>query len=652
MMRNIGFSNNEIITMKKSSQAVLYRRPAFLLRLISHVLICLQLSLPFTNNIFAALAAVPTPTTVKSESRLEAEPSRGEAFVKPNWAQGEAEIRSARIFVMPLVPTGPTSIEENVALQAALEQFKKRTAQDDASSLLAFIEKHLESPWKGALQFNLGLLFRRTGHFTKALPAWESAWNLTKSSTDPRVKAVADWAVGELAEINARLGRFERLNPLFAEITGRDIRGSASQKVAGAREGLWLMDNRPEEAFKCGPYALDNILAFQTSTRVGNRLIEEARSTRNGTSLYDVWQLAEKVGLDYQPAVRPVGAKIVTPSVVNWKVGHYAALVKEVNGGYLVKDPTFGDDLWVSASTLDEEASGYFLIPADSLPSGWRVATVEESKLVFGKGSTTGSDPKRYKSTDIKAGGDLCGGTGGMARYSFHALLVSLNIMDTPVGYQPPRGKPIQFTATYNQRESYQQSPYTYSNLGNQWNYNWLSYIEESTNAVSATCYLPGGGVETYSNFDTNTQSYATDVSSRVKLVKTGASTYERRLPDGGKQVYTVSDGASPNNVYISQDIDPSTNSIAFHYDAAMRLTHVVDPLGQTNTLSYSLASDTNKVTRVTDPFGRYASFEYNTNGQLTKITDTIGLTSQFGYSTNDFIDTLITPYGMTTFDQ
>jgi len=31
------------------------------------------------------------------------------------------------------------------------------------------------------------------------------------------------------------------------------------QQITGAREGLWLMKNKPEDAFRFGPMALDRI---------------------------------------------------------------------------------------------------------------------------------------------------------------------------------------------------------------------------------------------------------------------------------------------------------------------------------------------------------------------------------------------------------
>jgi RHS repeat-associated protein len=81
-----------------------------------------------------------------------------------------------------------------------------------------------------------------------------------------------------------------------------------------------------------------------------------------------------------------------------------------------------------------------------------------------------------------------------------------------------------------------------------------------------------------------------------------------------------------------------------------LRLVAVTDAIGQVSTISYELPSDLLKITKITDPFGRSASFEYNTASQLSKITDPIGISSAFEYGTADFVRALTTPYGTTTF--
>jgi RHS repeat-associated protein len=89
---------------------------------------------------------------------------------------------------------------------------------------------------------------------------------------------------------------------------------------------------------------------------------------------------------------------------------------------------------------------------------------------------------------------------------------------------------------------------------------------------------------------------------------------------------------------------------VTLGYDASFRVTTITDALSQVTNVSYELGADPLKITKVTDPFGRFATLEY-TSGQLTKITDEIGIQSQFTYTTGtDSINSLTTPYGTTTF--
>ena len=90
---------------------------------------------------------------------------------------------------------------------------------------------------------------------------------------------------------------------------------------------------------------------------------------------------AHEVGLNFQMARRPPGATLIVPAVMHWKVGHFAAIVKQSGGLYEVQDPTFGENIRVTRATMDEEASGYFVVPAGPLPKGWRKVTSAEGEL-------------------------------------------------------------------------------------------------------------------------------------------------------------------------------------------------------------------------------------------------------------------------------
>jgi RHS repeat-associated protein len=588
------------------------------------------------------------------------------------------EIFLARVFEEPLVPIGgEPSPDENAALAAALVGYAKRSGPDDFISLTGFLEKHPKSPWRAALLTDLGLEFYNTAHYSLALGAWEKAWPLAKDSTDRKGSAIADRAAGELAFMYARLGRMTELEALLKSLEDRGFVGAATERITGAREGLWSMQHKPEISFKCGPYALQRILlsdkkspgAPGSSLTEATAEISNAASTQKGFSLPQVAELSKKVGLNYQMAFRrgsspspggegrgegePSGGlrgDFIVPSVVHWKVGHYAAMVRQEGDRYLLEDPTFGNTVWVTRQALEAETSGYFLVPSGDLPRGWRSVDAKEGGMVWGKGTTSGPDPDPPGPKP-----DPCKGGPGMAVASVHLMPVSLNIVDEPVGYSPPVGPAAKFTVAYNQRDANQPANFTYSNFGSKWTCDWIAYITDNPQSTSANVkyYLRGGGARTFTGFNTNSQSFAFQQYDQTLLKRTSTNSYEMTAPDGSKLVFGQPDGSvgTSRKIFLTQTVDPFGNAVALTYDGNLRIVAVADAIGQVSTLTYGNTNDIYKITRVTDPFGRFADFAYDSLGRLTNITDVIGLNSRLTYeSTNDFINSLITPYGTNTF--
>ena len=652
----------------------------------------------------------------------------------------DGEFFQARLFAEPLVPTTSTVAPgENAALAKALTAFVQAGTKPSTDAaervvpLRQFLAEHPTSRWGLALWLNLGLTYRKAGYWTRALEAWEQAWTAGKKTTLPAAHLLADRAVAELAELNARLGRYERLAPLFEELdaSGRDLRGAAADKLAGARQGLWMMDHEPELSFRCGPMAL-NCLRLAQDPKAG---LEEklfgAKSTRQGISLDQVAALSREIKRPMQMAFRTAdkqgkGAGFITPAVVHWKAGHYAALVEGKEGRYRVDDPTFGDTNWVSQAALEAETDGYFLLAANlPLPTGWKSVMEAEGAKVWGKGTTGAKDPNATKCSDVRI--RQCPQCGrGMATYNVEAMLTSLSIGDTPLSYAPPRGAPIDFSVQYSQHEASQPAVFTSWNLGPKWTSQWSSYVEDSGTAIwvidhydsyrngDTVVYYPvwketggclsgplpithlgGGGVESYQatcQLNSFVPPYGASTASiyfsyaapdqpvvyedrsvpvdqggtippgggdptrpflvRPRLVQTGDTSYKRYLPDGSVETYGHSDQASyyPRRIFLTERADASGNTLKFSYDGQQRLIAVTDALGQVTTLSYELGTDPLKVTRVTDPFGRSCQLGYNAEGQLSAIIDTAGIQSSFTYADNDFIDSLTTPYGTSTF--
>jgi RHS repeat-associated protein len=79
----------------------------------------------------------------------------------------------------------------------------------------------------------------------------------------------------------------------------------------------------------------------------------------------------------------------------------------------------------------------------------------------------------------------------------------------------------------------------------------------------------------------------------------------------------------------------------------------MTDAIGQVTTFSYNDSADANRITQVTDPFGRFCSLQYDENGNLTSVTDMQGMTSTFAYQHSinaNLLTSMTTPYGTTTF--
>jgi RHS repeat-associated protein len=575
------------------------------------------------------------------------------------------EIYRSRLFEEPLVPIGPDPEPKgNAALARVLTAYSQRENPEDFSHLTSFLDAHPNSSWKPSLLLNLGLEYYRTGRYSKALEVWREAWERGKSAPDRKGKALADRAFGELVYMEARLGHMAELDETLRSVGDRVFVGSATERVTGAREGLANMRNHPETSFRCGPHAVHRIMSTLKPGSVGHESVYESVSTKEGCSLEHIAQLSGRLGLNFQMAFREKHAALVIPSVVHFKLDHFAAVVEHRSDRYLLQDPTFGNDVWLSKETLESESSGYFLIPQAELKPGWRAVQAQEGKAVWGKGLTGNNDPGPHGPCDpASPGGGSCpkdgGDCKGLAVSRVHLMLVSLNINDEPIGYTPPVGPSVRFTIRYNQRDATQPANFLYSHFSLKWTFDWLSYItDDPTNPfIDLAYYIMGGGTRTFTGFaNTGTINSGTSAFQQLdqtQLNRTSSSSYEILGRDGSRKVFSQPDGSVGSHsrkIFLTQLIDPQGNAVSLGYDASIRIATITDTIGQVTKLSYDHPDDEFKITKVTDPFGRFATFDYDDSGRLTKITDVIGLTSEFTYDGGDFITALTTPYGVTSF--
>jgi RHS repeat-associated protein len=566
----------------------------------------------------------------------------------------DLELTAARVFTEPLIPiSGQKTKGENIALANALSRFKKVTKGDDVSSLTDFISQFPHSRWTPSVQLNLGMQQFASGCLSEALVNWKAAWDGSKTETG-KPKAIADEAIAQLVLLEARLGRKSELESCLAQVDKRRLTGTPKEMVHAAMRGDTCMTNNPGLAYKCGPYALDAVLSVETGKPAHTPLMLGAKSTAEGTNLAQLKKWSDELGLHYQLAKRSKGSSVIVPSVMHWKLGHFAAITKKANGRYQTQDQTFGHNgnIALSDAVVDEETDGYFLVPNKPLPAGWQPVTEEEAKNVWGKGYDGTPDYKCPNQPTTDPPNPPNPDCHGMAQARAYSMQATLNIQDIPVGYVPPVGPKIDFLLNYNDEEDQQPSSFSFSNLGPDWSFGWLSYItfDESGNA---TLRPRGGGAEIY-NY--NGTGFDPGLYSQAQLTNTSTMplSYARQLPDGSQEIFNQTDGSG--RVFMTQVIDPKGQSATVTYDSNFRITAITDAIGQVTTISYG--SDTSGepgfyvITQIMDPFARSCTIAYDsTYTYLQSITDVIGLVSQFHYDQYSLsIDRMTTPYGTTGF--
>ncbi len=640
----------------------------------------------------------PTRTRAAGPARRSTTPvSHGFVPAPLSSSASDEDVRGALMFSEPLLPVpGTSSRAERSALAHAINAYASTGGAGETAALEAFVTTFPSSRWNPGLLLNMGIAAYQTGHFSKALDFWWRSFELAEAGTDRISKRIANRAVAEYAKMNARIGRRHELDRVFDRIKSRDFEGSARVTLENAVEGRAVMEKKPGVAFRCGPYALVNIaplLGQADSPRIGD-FLRRVQSPREGFSLNEVFAQSEELGLELQMAFRSPGASIITPAVVHWAVGHYAALVETRDGYVHTKDPTFGNDTWLRESTLDAEASGYFLVPAGPLPTGWRTASAEEAAEVFGKGHSGNGDPDGTGPDDPQTppdgggggpggpgdgtpgggpgggpGGDGepesggegdCGGDIAMARYRVHLMLSSLSVYDVPVRYRPAFGPPITVRVRYNQREAGQPTTIAFTNFSPSWVSNWISYIEDTPASPNANVKLRrrGGGGETHKNYNSGSGTYDQQAKTGAVLHKLTSNTYKKVHRDGTVEFYEqyIGTTGSPRRVFLSRVVDRQGKELVIDYDSTYpsRIEQVIDATGLSTLFSYEYSGEPYLVTSIEDPYGRTATFTYTEVDEVLRLQSTEdpdGIISSFSYDDDGGMVGLTTPYGTTSFE-
>jgi RHS repeat-associated protein len=595
----------------------------------------------------------PPPAPNVKVNRRTPQPAPPPAYPVFSLVPTTKEIVGARVFGEPLLPVGADpSFQENFVLATAITQWLRSGDPENTRPFETFLTTHPTSVWRASVLANLGTFYKRHGYFTRAEARLVEAWEIARHATDANGRAVAEQVLVDLIELRCSFGRAAALQEVIDQVGSRPLYGVAAQYLERAKTSVWILTHAHEKALPSGPIALGQILRRIDPDAPRPAEITAFHATVDGASVAQIAALSRQVDFPLKPAFRgPDAIEVPIPSVAHINPGHFTAIVGQANGFYILDDPLLGGEVWISEAALREQSSGYFLVPEGPLPEGWTVPSSEAVASVRGKCASG----QPVDQVGCGTGGG-CGGNPPMAVYSFDQLHAGLIIRDTPVGYAPPVGPDVRFKVRYHQRGGTQPTTLTYGNMGPRWFPQWTAYIEDDPTNLLAPATLVGLGVGMLKFTGFSGDRYAPEPLTRSELVRTSSSPirYERRNADGSREVYSLADGAAtnPRRIFLTESFDPQGQRVLLTYDGQLRLVSLTDAIGQVTTVAYEHPDDPLKVTKVTDPFGRFAAFDYTPNGTLLleKITDVIGIQSEMTYGYDSFVSQLKTPYGTTSF--
>lgn len=538
-------------------------------------------------------------------------------------------------------------------------------------TIAEFVAANPDSPARASLTYELAEQAQLHGDFVAQGEYLKQAWGLTKRWRGEREKRFADKILADYMHYLGRLGKKKELHALLEEISSRPLTGVASEAQWRGREALWFFKNQAEQNVFCGFTAANDVcvpLGFRPIFPDVHDEEERATFIRDGLSLYELRAHSHEEGGDLRIVKRTRGNAVPVPSVVHWNFGHYSAVTESEGRKYRVKDFGLKFDGWIEEDALARQSSGYFLVPgAAKLPDGFEKVSDEVAKQVFGRHcvharDAEGADPSLNGGVFTPAGQRQLG-CFGMAGYRFALLNPGLILSDIPLANLPPFGPLAMLELIYNQRSASIEDVPQHANIGPRWTYAFLEYIKINSGGSPPVSvgYVDSLGQNFSYSWNSSAKVYVSKFANRPRLEYVdsdhGGPGFRLVYPDGFESLFLQPNATTATRYYLSEVRDPQGNALVLAYDDEMRLVSVTNALEQSMVFSYipetgdGVPADTLKIRKITDSFtGREAKLYYDNAGRLKKIVDPIGVYSEFSYTGNDFVASLKTSYGTTTF--
>ena len=471
----------------------------------------------------------------------------------------------------------------------------------------------------------------------------------------------------QLADLDLLMGHFADAAQKFNEIASEDTNWRRRTWAEHQLHNVVVAAAQANagQLVACGPQALGAVLVALHKNARADKVRQAVAPRAQGFSLAELKSLAAKNGVEMRGFRGDIGglAALPLPAILHYDFGadshakesgnrgasgHFVTLQRVDAKGKNVRvfDPLQKRAVRLSFAQLKREWSGQGLaleggrtrLVAANLDAGAMKRAVGGIEA-YGRENYLGAS---VNNALVGGGNDAYWPTIEVNRGSFNNF-----VRQTPLFYQPTHGPAVTIGLSHNSLISDAR----YQPFGNKWMFDYSSYMEKTDYQdgygnlkVELKFYMPDGSVEFYHG-DQNATYYAPlPGSGHFSQVEKGGGygSYTMIFQDGSRWLYQ----GSGNTSFVTRMQNVRGFGLDISYTSSPGVSPRISKITDADYRDTIFTYGPNGVSTVTDPFGRKASFGYDTNGNLTSITDAGNRIFGYSYNWNATIKQVTTPQG------
>lgn len=530
----------------------------------------------------------------------------------------------------------------NLDFGRAINAWNRHEWRDAVDMFRQHMKDYPDSPWAAEAELHVGCDATYHERYSEAEQCFQDIIAAQRNNADPGGKMLLNKARQRLALVRVAQNQPDAAAALFGELKVESPDWRHRTYAAHWLQRLSRQTAGQAALMDCGKQAIAMTLESLGRHDEARRVRATPVSSRRGQNLRELIDLAGRHGVPMQARELSLGEldAIPLPAVVHvqWNVpsdsGHYWLLEKQNRERLGFYDPQSKRRFDQSRAEFSGCWSGKVLVFAKPRLPG-RGLTDSEMLEIHGSccGAPHPEDHLGKPTYPSPPPGNPC----GAPVWQVNVINMNMVVSDIPLWYEPGIGPKVNLALTYNSESAIAR----YEPFGNKWAFDLGSYLITDT-AGQVIVFMPDGRRDVYMPDIATVEDshlYLPQSGSGVhnQLVKLGTERFELRFPQGGSYLYERPAGTGSLQPFLVEVRDPVGQKLVLQYNSSAQLTNVVDAEGRNTSFTYS----NGLCTRVTDPFGRFASFEYDASGNLVRITDMGGYASDLSYDADAYVTSM-----------